>query len=96
MLKPLTDCVDHKKLWKILQDIGIPDHLTCILRNLYVGQEATVRTTWNNGLVQNWERSTLRLYIVTLLILLICRVHYEKCWARRNTSWNQDYWEKYQ
>ena len=44
MLKPLTDCVDHKKLWKILQDIGIPDHLTCILRNLYVGQDATVRT----------------------------------------------------
>ena len=44
MLKPLTDCVDHKKLWKILQDIGMPDHLTCILRNLYAGQEATVRS----------------------------------------------------
>ena len=38
------DCVDHKKLWKILQEIGIPDHLTCLLRNLYAGQEATVRT----------------------------------------------------
>ena len=38
------DCVDHNKLWKILQEMGIPDHLTCILRNLYVGQEATVRT----------------------------------------------------
>ena len=37
-------CVDHKKLWKILQEMGIPDHLTCLLRNLYVGQEATVRT----------------------------------------------------
>ena len=38
------DCVDHQKLWKILKEIGIPDHLTCLWRNLYVGQEATVRT----------------------------------------------------
>ena len=38
------DCVDHNKLWQILQEIGIPDHLTCLLRNLYAGQEATVRT----------------------------------------------------
>ena len=40
----LFDCVDHNKLWKILQEMGIPDHLTCLLRNLYAGQEATVRT----------------------------------------------------
>ena len=38
------DYVDHNKLWKILKEMGIPDHLTCLLRNLYVGQEATVRT----------------------------------------------------
>ena len=38
------DCVDHNKLWKIMKEIGIPDHLTCLLRNLYAGQEATVRT----------------------------------------------------
>ena len=38
------DCVDHNKLWKILQEMGIPDHLTCLLRNPYEGQEATVRT----------------------------------------------------
>ena len=38
------DCVHHNKLWKILQEMGIPDHLTCLLRNLYAGQEATVRT----------------------------------------------------
>ena len=38
------DCVDHNKLWKILKDKGIPDHLTCLLRNLYAGQEAAVRT----------------------------------------------------
>ena len=38
------NCVDHNKLWKILQEIRIPDHLTCLLRNLYAGQEATART----------------------------------------------------
>ena len=38
------DCVDHNKLWKILKEIGIPDYLTCLLRNRYAGQEATVRT----------------------------------------------------
>src|SRR5574337_276637 len=38
------DCMDHKKLWKILQEMRIPDHLTCLLRNLYAGQESTVRT----------------------------------------------------
>ena len=42
MPKPLT--VDHNKLWKILKEMGIPDHLTCLLRNLYAGQEVTVRT----------------------------------------------------
>ena len=43
MPKPLT-VMDHNELWKILKDMGIPDHLTCLLRNLYAGQEATVRT----------------------------------------------------
>ena len=38
------DCVDHNKLWKILKEMGIKDHFTCLLRNLYAGQEATVRT----------------------------------------------------
>ena len=61
------DCVDHNKLWEILKETGIPDHLTCLLRNLYAGQEATVNWTWNNTLVPNWERSTSRLF-VTLLI----------------------------
>ena len=63
------DWVDHNKLWKILKEMGIPDHLTCLLRNLYADQETTVRTrheTMNN--VQNWERSMSRLHIVTLLI----------------------------
>ena len=42
-VKPF-DCVDHNKLWRILKEMGIPEHLTCLLRNLYAGQEATVRT----------------------------------------------------
>ena len=46
-------CVDHNKLWKILQEMEIWDHLTCLLRNLYAGQEATVNWTWNNRLVPN-------------------------------------------
>ena len=45
------DCMDHHKLWKILQEMGIPDHMTCLLRNLYAGQEATVRT--RHGTI-NW------------------------------------------
>ena len=40
------DCLDHNKLWKILKEMGIPDHLTRLLRNLYAGQEATVRTVY--------------------------------------------------
>ena len=58
--------VDHNKLWKILKEMGIPDHLTCLLRNLYAGQEVTVGT--GHGLVPNWKGSPSRLYIVTLFI----------------------------
>ena len=43
------DCANHNKLWKIFKEIGIPDHLTCLLRNLYAGQEATVRTRHRTG-----------------------------------------------
>ena len=61
------DCVDHNKLWKF-QEMG-RDHLTCLLRNLYAGQEATVRTGHGaTDWFQNRKRNTSRLYIVTLLI----------------------------
>ena len=62
------DCVDHNKLWKILKEMGIPDHLICLLRHLYAGLEATVISTWNNRLVPNMEGNMSRLYIVTLPI----------------------------
>ena len=83
------DCVDHNKPWKILKEMGIPGHLTCLLRNLYEGQEATVRNGHGkNGLVPNQER---RLYIAKAIYChpaylinmqsLIFSVHYVKSWA---------------
>ena len=62
------DCVDHNKLWKFLQEIGTPDHLTWLLRSLYAGQKATVRTGHGTTDCQNQERSTSRLNTVTQLI----------------------------
>ena len=61
------DCVDHNKLWKILKEMEIQDHLTCPLRNLYAGQDA-IELDMDNRLVPNRKRRTSRLYIVTLLI----------------------------
>ena len=63
------DCVDHNKLWKILQQMGIPDHLTCLLRNMYAGQEATARI--GHGTIDWFQIGKgIRqvLYVVTLLI----------------------------
>ena len=62
------NCVDHNKLWKILQEMGMSDHLTFLLRNLYAGQEATVGTGMEQQTSSTMERSMSRLYIVTLLI----------------------------
>ena len=75
------DCVDHNKLENSSRDGNT--------RSLYLPPEKPVcrsrsnsqNWTWNNRLVQTWERSTSRLYIVTLLISVICRVHHTKCWA---------------
>ena len=62
------DYKDHTKLWKILKDMTIPDHLTCLMRNLYEGQEATVRTEHGTTDWLQIRKGGLRLYIVTLLI----------------------------
>ena len=63
------DCMDHNKLWKILQEMGISDHLTYLLRNLYTGQESTLRPgNGKTGWFPNWEWSKSRQYIVSLLI----------------------------
>ena len=63
------DCMDHNKLWKILKEMGIPDHLICLLRNLYAGQEATLRTGHGTtDWFQTGKKSLSRLYIAILLI----------------------------
>ena len=61
--------LDNNKRWKILQEMGILDHLTCLLRNLYTGQKATI---WNHRLVPNWERSTLSIQYVHVCVLSPC------------------------
>ena len=91
------DCVDHKKLWKILKEMGIPDHLTCLLRNLYAGQEATVRT--GHG-TTDWFQ--IGKGISQGCILSPCLFNLYAEYIMRNagldeaTSWNQDRQEKYQ
>ena len=73
------DYVDQNKLWKILQEMGIPDHLTCLLRNLYVGQEATVRTRHGTT---DWFQIVKGVRQGCILSpCLLCRVNHEQCWA---------------
>ena len=75
------DYVDHNKLWKILQEMGIPGHLTCLLRNLYAGQEATIRT--GHG-TTDWFQIGEGVHqgcIVSSCLFNLCRVHHEKHWA---------------
>ena len=64
-ISPLRYTIDQNKLWNILQETQIPDHLTCLLRNLYAGQEATVRTRHETTDFPKWERSSSRLYILS-------------------------------
>ena len=91
------DCVDHNKLWKILQEMAILDHLTCLLRNLYAGREATVRT--GHGTTEWFQ---IRKEVCQGCILSPCLFNFYAEYIKRNagldeaTSWNQDCREKYQ
>ena len=87
------DCVDHNKLWKMLQEMGIPEHLICLLRNLYAGQEATVRTGHGKT---DCEKEYVKAIYCHPANLTSMQSTSEKRWTGRNTSWNQDCWEKYQ
>ena len=89
------DCVDHNKLWNILQDMGIPDHLTCLLRNLYAGQEATVRT--GHGTTDWFQigKGVCRGCILSLCLFNLYE-HHEKHWTGGSRSWNKECQEKYQ
>ena len=75
------DSVDHNKLWKILKEMGIPDHLTCLLRNLYVGQEATVRT--GHG-TTGWFQ--IRKGVHQACILLLCLFNLYAEYIMRNAG----------
>ena len=90
------DCVDYNKLWKILKEMGISGHLTCLLRNLYVDQEATVRTLYETTDWFRIEKGIQEGYLLSsCLFNLTHRAHHGKCWAGWVTSWNQDFQEKY-
>ena len=88
--------VDHNKLWKVLQEMGTPDHMTCLLRNLYAGQEATVSTGHGTA---DWFQIRKRVHQGCMLSPCLFNLHaeyHEKRWAGRSKSWNQDCREKYQ
>ena len=90
------NCVDHNKLWKILKEIGIPDHLTCLLRNLHAGHEATVRT--GHG-TTDWFQ--IGKAVGQACILSPCLFNFYAEYIMRNVglydsqAWNQDCQEKY-
>ena len=95
--------VDHNKVmwitsnWKILKEMGMPDHLTCHLRNLYVGQEATVRT--RHGITDCFQtgKEIWQGYILSYCFFkFYVRVNHMKCQAEWSTSWKQDCREQYQ
>ena len=75
------ECIDHNKLWKILQEMGIPDHFTCLLRNLYAGQEATVRNGDEQQTVSKLGRECIKAVYCHPAYLTSCRAHHEKRWA---------------
>ena len=92
------DSVDHNKLWTILKETGIPEHLTYLLRNLYAGKEATVRT--GHGTI-DWFQIGKGLCQGCILSPCLFNFYAEYIMrnsglAGRSTSWNQDCWEKYQ
>ena len=91
------DCADHNKLWKIMKEMGIPDHLTCLLRNLYMQvrkQQLELDMEQQTG--SKWEKEYIKTVYCHPAYLTYMNVHHEKCWAGRSTSWNQDYREKCQ
>ena len=69
------DCVDHDKLWKALRETGIPDHLTCLLRHLHVGQEETVRTLYGTTDWFKIEKRVLRQLLVSTFLFNLYAEH---------------------
>ena len=94
MLKPLT--LDCNKLWKALKEMEIPDHLTCLLRNLAVGQEETIRTLYGTTGWFKIEKGVGQVSAVILFVSSLHWAHHEKCWAGWVTNQNQDRRENHQ
>ena len=69
------DCVDHDNLWKALRDMGIPDQLTCLLRNLYADQEATVRTLYGTTDWCKFEKGVRQGYLLSHCLFNLCAKH---------------------
>ena len=90
------DCVDHHKLWKILKEMEMPNHLTCLLRNLYAGQEATHRT--GHGTTDYFQigKGVCQGCILSLCLFNLYVEYTMRNWTGGSTSWNQDCREKYQ
>ena len=89
-------CIDHNRLWEILQDMGIPDHLTCLLRNLYAGQEAMIRS--GHG-PTDWFQIGKGVHQGCVLSPCLFNLYAE--YIMRNAGLDeaqldQDFWEKYQ
>ena len=91
-----SDCAAHSKLWKILRELGTPDHLTCLLRNLYAGQEATVRT--GHG-TTDWFQIGQGVHQGCILSPCLFNLYAEYIMRKSGldeAQTNQDCWEKYQ
>ena len=84
------DCVDHNKLWKVLQEVGIPDDLTCLLRNLYAGQEATLRTEHEQQTGSKLGKEYIKVVYYHPAYLIVCRMCHERCQAEWSSSRNED------
>ena len=89
------DCVDHNQLWKILKEMGIPEHLTCFLRNMYAGQEATVRTGHRTT---DWFQIEKGVHQSRILSPCLFNLYAEYIMRKAglDAAWNQDCQEKYQ
>ena len=88
------DCVDHNKLWKIPKEMGIPDHLTCLLRNLYAGQlELDMEKQTGSKQEKEYVKAV---YCHPAYLTSMQSTSEYISWAGRSTSWNRDCWEKHQ
>ena len=89
-------CADHDKLWKALRKMGIPDHLTCLLRNLYSGQEATVRTLYGTPDWFKMEKGVRQGCLLSPCLFNLYAEHIIRNAGLDVTSWNQDRRKKHQ